>query len=78
MLVESSEMMVADVVPSQNWKKKNNNSAPNLVTASKNIMSFCLQKKKNRRKHLIHGKFNNTVTESLYSSIVIDKLDELE
>jgi hypothetical protein len=76
MLVESSEMMVADVVPSQNWKKKNNNSAPNLVTASKNIMSFCLQK--NRRKHLIHGKFNNTVTKSLYSSIVIDKLDELE
>jgi hypothetical protein len=42
----------------------------------KNIMSFCLQK--NRRKHLIHGKFNNTVTKSLYSSIVIDKLDELE
>jgi hypothetical protein len=73
-------MMVADVVPSQNWKKKNNNSAPNLVTASKKYHVFLpsKKKKKNQRKHLIRGKFNNAVTESLYSSIVIDELDELE
>jgi hypothetical protein len=57
-------------------KKKNNNTVPNPVTASKNILSFFLPN--NQRINLIHDKFNNTVTKSLSSSIVIDKLDELE
>jgi hypothetical protein len=51
--------------------KKRNNTVPHPVTASKNILSFFLPK--NRR-----SKFNNTATKSLSSSIVIDKLDELE
>jgi hypothetical protein len=66
-------MMVANVAASQNWI---NNSVPNQVTTSKNILSFFLPK--NWRINLIHGKFNNTVTKtSLSSSVVINKLDEL-
>jgi hypothetical protein len=54
----------------------NNNIVPNPITASKNILFFSLPN--NQRINLIHDKFNNTVTKSLLSSIVIDKLDELE
>jgi hypothetical protein len=67
-------MIVANVAASQN---RINNSVPNRVTTSKNILSFFLPK--NRRINLIHGKFNNAMTKSsLSSSVVINKLDELE
>jgi hypothetical protein len=69
-------MMVANVATSQNKNNKNNNSVANPVTASKSILSFFLPK--NQRINLIHSKFNNTVNESLSSSIVTDKLYELE